>query len=558
MRYLIKIFRFIWQSERKSLVRGIILAVLVLVMGSALLGLSGWFIVATGAAGLATGAVGMAGSGMNVFGPSAGVRGLALGRTLTRYGERLMTHDATLRALAVLRVRLLKSFSSAPYLQMLRLRGGETLNRLTSDVDALDGIALRLLIPIAAGGVTLGLAFALIWALAGLSLALWITGGLLLGAFVAFRFTLRRANRPARLAEYALQAFRVRTIDLLRGQTLLLLAGRLQPAIKNTLEADERMRKAWLEAADVERLAGFILSVSATIAAGGALFLGAIMVRSGTLEPAFAAFAFFIALGLAEIILPLQKGMAELGRMIDAARRVSSQMDLANEAAELPAVVVNPASAALEIRALQVSAPQDVDLTLVQPVNLSVAAGQTLGVTAKSGVGKSTLLAMVAGLLPVSKGEILIGGHNIQTWPEPQLRAQIGVLMQRSSLMRGTVGEALALANPAADKARMLAVLEAVALAPVIAAGGGLSMPLGESGSGLSGGEQRRLALARVLIRQPEILLLDEPCEGLDDKTAQAVLKGIRTICPDAAILIASHRPAEIKWCDKLYRLVAH
>lgn len=246
MRYLIKIFRFIWQSERKSLVRGIILAVLVLVMGSALLGLSGWFIVATGAAGLATGAVGMAGSGMNVFGPSAGVRGLALGRTLTRYGERLMTHDATLRALAVLRVRLLKSFSSAPYLQMLRLRGGEILNRLTSDVDALDGIALRLLIPIAAGGATLGLAFALIWALAGFSLALWITGGLLLGAFVAFRFTLRRANRPARLAEYALQAFRVRIIDLLRGQTLLLLAGRLQPAIKNTLEADERMRKAWL------------------------------------------------------------------------------------------------------------------------------------------------------------------------------------------------------------------------------------------------------------------------------------------------------------------------
>lgn len=559
MNGVFKIFSFIWHSERRWMLRGIIMSVLVLVMGSALLGLSGWFILATGVAGLASGAAGMAASGMNIFMPSAGVRGFSLGRTVSRYGERVFTHEATLRALSVLRVRLLKSFSASNYLQMLRLRGGEVLNRLTADVDALDGIALRLVIPVAAGSLTLVLGFGLIWALAGIAAALWIVLGLLLGAIMAFWLSIRRAIRPARLAEYALQAFRVRIIDLLRGQPVLLLAGRLQPSVKNALEADERLRVAWLQAADVERRAGFILSLAATIAAGGALYIGASMVQDGDMKPALAAFGFFIALGMGEIILPLQKGMAELGRMIDAARRVSPRIEMDAKVADLAAVLVKPDAVALEIQDLYVMAPGEGmgGSALVQPVSLSLLAGKTLGITGKSGVGKSTLLAMVAGLLPVSKGEILIAGQCIQDWPEKQLRAHMGVLMQRSALMSGTIRQALALAAPDADDARMLEVLDAVALAPVIVANGGLSMRLGESGSGLSGGEQRRLALAQVLIRQPEILLLDEPCEGLDDKTAQAVLDNIRRICPKAAILVATHRPTEIKWCDILYHLAS-
>ena len=552
---LFNIFRFIWRSERKALWRGIALTVLVLSMGAALLGLSGWFIVATGVAGLISGAAGTAASGMNVFLPSAGVRGLALGRTAARYGERLLTHDATLRALAALRVHLLHSFSRLSYRKVLRLRGAEALNRLTADVDALDGIALRLIIPLIGGTAVLILAFFLLWGMIGSSVALGVIASLLAGVAAAFWISLRRARKPARLSEYALQAFRVRVVDLMRGQTPLIVAGQLPRSVDSALDAERRMRAASLKVASAERQAGFMLSVAATVSAGVALFLSVELVRAGALGAAYAAMGFFLALGLSETVLALHKGMAELGRMSDAARRVSSRMEQVAESERPPEISVRNTAMPLEIQALNIASMGEEARALSKDLNLSVEPGKTVGLTGRSGAGKSTLLAAVAGLVSVQDGRILIFGREIDHWPERQLRVAMGVLMQRSALMSGTIREALALANPDATDAQMNEVLKAVALRQVIGPHGGLSMRLGEAGAGLSGGEQRRLALARVLIRHPEILLLDEPCEGLDDKTARIVLQGVRRICPNAAILVATHRPAETEWCDTVYRI---
>jgi len=554
MNYLLNIFGFIWRAERKAMWRGIVMMILVLCMGAALLGLSGWFILATGTAGLATGAAGMAASGMNVGLPSAAVRALAIGRTISRYGERLLTHDATLRALARLRVLLLKSFSAMPYLKMQRFRGTEILNRLTTDVDALDGIALRLVIPFMAGIMVFILGFGLICWLTGFWLAFSVIGGMVLGVIVAFWLSLRRARQPARFAGFAKQAFRVRLIDLLRGQIALVLAGQLQTATDSALKADQQMRDARLKMAKVERLASFTLAMSATIAAGLALYLGAELVRNGKLDVALAAFGFFIALGLGEVILSLQKGMAELGGMVDAARRVSERLETSSECIAPEHLVLMSEQTPLQINNLQVTAPGRDDVLLAKNVNLSVKAGETVGLVGKSGSGKSSMLAMLAGLTPPKQGSILIYGHDIRKWPEAQLRHHMGFLLQRSALMSGSIRENLAMAEPEASQEFMNDILQKMALSKVLSPQGGLSAKLGEAGSGLSGGEQRRMALAQVLIRQPDILLLDEPCEGLDNKTAALVLKGIRQICPDAAILMASHRSVEVEWCDRLYQ----
>jgi len=130
-------------------------------------------------------------------------------------------------------------------------------------------------------------------------------------------------------------------------------------------------------------------------------------------------------------------------------------------------------------------------------------------------------------------------------------------LPQRSALMSGTVFQALALGTPGLTDGAAWAVLEAVALADVIEARGGLGLELGEGGSGLSGGESRRLALARLILRRPQVLLLDEVTEGLDDDTARAVLAGLRRWVPDAAILLASHRSAELGFADRQVALDA-
>jgi len=192
---------------------------------------------------------------------------------------------------------------------------------------------------------------------------------------------------------------------------------------------------------------------------------------------------------------------------------------------------------------------------LTAPVTLTLDGGQTVGLVGRSGLGKSSLMAVVAGLVPAMEGRVDVFGRALDAWDEASLRQVVGMLPQRSQLMSGTVREALHLAAPDATDADMWAVIEALDLAPALSPRGGLDTVLGEGGAGLSGGETRRLALARVLLRRPALLLLDEPTEGLDAATAEKVLRGIRQLLPRAAILLTTHKAAEHDMCDPMVRL---
>jgi hypothetical protein len=198
------------------------LSIIVLLAGAALLGLSGWFVTATGAAGVA--GIGIA---FDVFRPSAGVRMLALGRTAARYGERILTHDATLRSLARLRLRVLDGLATQPARDAGPLRSPAMLNRVTADVDALDGVAIRLVFPILAGGVTLVAAGAMLAWLVAPVVALWVVGTLATGAALAMIVEGRRAIAPAAEAEAARQALRSAAVEHLRARTILTFAGSL-------------------------------------------------------------------------------------------------------------------------------------------------------------------------------------------------------------------------------------------------------------------------------------------------------------------------------------------
>lgn len=531
MRPLLNALRLLVGAAPRAMLRGAVLSVVVLLMGAALLGLSGWFITATGIAGLA--GIGIA---FDVFRPSAGVRFLALGRTAARYGERLLTHDATLRALAALRVSLLRAHARMGGRALARLRGEGVLTRIVSDVDALDGLVLRLALPVLAGALAHVAVFAVLAWLVGWVVAAIILGTYLLAGIAVLTWLGRRAMAPAAEAEMRAQTLSRGVIDMLRDREALILSGGLGDAEDRLTGIDAQARAATARLDRVERHAGLALAVAVALAAAGALVAGGMLLSSGTIDPARAVIGFFVALALAETLLPLRRGIVELGRIADAAARVM----IAPEDATKPAL---PPQTAPGTSLLSVATAK---------TTFTLDPGEAVALTGPSGSGKTTLLLQIAGLDPAEGVQIY--GVPPADMDETALRKCLAMLPQRSALIAGTLRDNLTLAGPA-DEATLWAVLEAVALTEHVQDRGGLDAVLGEGGSGLSGGQARRLAIARALLRRPQILLLDEPTEGLDAETADAVLNGIRRFLPEAAILAALHRGADHPVFDKAVML---
>lgn len=499
---------------------GAALALLVLVFGVSLLGVSGWFITATGIAGLAG-----AGIAFDVFRPSASIRFFALGRTAARYGERVLTHEAVLRALARLRGELLGGIAARPARLVEAMRSEAALTRITADVDALDGLVLRLVLPLVAGLVTHLLAGLALWGIVGAPMALAVAAGYLPGAAFALIRLARRARAPAIRAEAATQSLRRNLIASLRDRAALIVAGQMPARHAALLAEDAAARAAAAELDRAERGTRLILSTLPGLAAALALVTGGWMIGQGATSAAPAAIGFFVALGLGETLLPLSRGLAELGRMRDAAARIAPLM---RASADVAPAALPPLSAPV--------------LHSEQP-GLVLEPGQMVALTGPSGAGKTTFLWQVAGLLPPA-APILLWGVPVQDWPEADLRARITLVAQRAALVAGTVAENLTLSG-CTDRAEMARALDAVGLTETLQPRGGLDTSLGEGGAGLSGGQARRLAIARAILRRPALLLLDEPTAGLDDASAARMLSGLRAALPDAAILCAMHRHAD-------------
>ena len=557
MRALIKLVVMLARDESRALWRGLALSVVVLIMGAALLGLSGWFIIASAAAG-------MAGLGIlfNVFAPSAMVRFLALGRTAARYGERVLTHDATLRALSGLRVRLLTGLSQAPFRKLERLRANTELNRVTADVDALDGALLRLVLPVIAGGLTILAAGAALWVLVHPSVALVVAGGYLLLPTGVFALGQRMARAPARRSEVALHASRSRLVDLIAGRDDLTVYGQLDCSADHLHAATQRHSDARRSLERIERRAGALLGMVTGGITAVALGLGISLVQSGQISAAQAAIGVFVALALAEAVAPVRRALAEIGRMTQAARRILPAVDPEGQPATGAPTIANmphdnqdnqDAPQAGHLTFDRVSFAQEGTARPVfAPLSFTLKPAETLVLRGASGSGKSTVLLLAAGALAPSEGQIQYDGKTLCTLPEADVFQSLAMVPQRHALIAATVAENLRLAAPEASEDALWQALEHVCLADTLRKRQGLQTHLGFRGAGLSGGEARRLVLARAILRAPRLLLLDEPTEGLDKAMARAVMAGLRRACPQTAILIAAHRAAETECADHI------
>lgn len=514
-------------APRRLWLGGALLALLTVLMGMALLGLSGWFITATALAGLLPASAIV----FDVFMPSAGIRLLALGRTGTRYAERLVTHDATLAVLAALRERLLRSWATPAAALSLRLRPARLLQRLTADVDALDSLYLRLFVPLlAATGATLMAALALglmRWWL-GLALAAWLLAtGLGSALWLA-----RSARRPAVRRALALESLRARTADLVAGQAELAMAGTLAAHCERIAALDARVAEADAELHGLEARTSFVQGLCGALALAGVLLGVGWLAEAGLLGAPVAALALLLALTAMEPFAALRRGALEAGRSWLAARRLAPALrDGAAQGACGPAAPGQGLAVELE----QVVAPR----AAVLAQDIRIAEGERVALLGASGAGKTTLLSLMAGELQPLSGAVRARRC---TW-----------MTQRTELFEDSLRDNLLLACPEAAEDTLWAALEVAGLAgDVRAMAQGLDTRLGEGGLGLSGGQARRLALARLLLSPARCWLLDEVTEGLDARTAADLLVRLDSAARGRTLVLATHKLREAQLADRL------
>jgi ATP-binding cassette subfamily C protein CydC len=542
----------LWRSERAWCLAGVAVSTLMVLAGLALLGLSGWFISASALAGAA--GIGVA---FDVFRPSAGIRFLALGRTASRYAERVVTHDATLRLLADLRVTLFRRLSAIDGVRLARLRRAELLQRLTSDVDALDNLYLRIALPLVVFLLTgLGLVAALL--LLGTDIA-WVACALLATAFLAVLAAGVVSRTDSRRKALALEALRVRTIDLVRAQTDLAIAGQLQTQRRSATEAATRLANVTRRLANVDIVCGAVLSLLGAVALIAVLAVAAQHVATGAIDGPQLALVVLVMYAALETISPLRRGAVEFGRTVFAARRLAPHLAApASPHVETDAssVEANPASCtdvAVSLKHVTVRhAPERA--AVVRDLSLDIGAGERVVLVGPSGAGKSTLLALIAGLVQPTTGSIQFG-RPVTDEASPR----VGLLTQRTELFRDTVAGNLRMAAPDASDVALWDALACVGLDDVIRRlPDGLQTRLGEGGKGLSGGEARRLALARIVLRAPSIWLLDEPTAGLDDELADRVLRNLAARVGSRTVVLAAHHDREIAFAHRVVILDAY
>ncbi len=469
-------------------------------------------------------------------------------RVVLRYLERLIGHAAIFRALADVRVWMFQGLAASAAGGLGFRRAGDALTRLVNDVDSLDGLFLRIFVP---GLSALLLAPVLGW-------VLWRAHGLaplaiLPFLLVAFYMPVRAARAAASnggKAGLAMAGLRSASLDALQGLREV-----------KVFEAEGRMlaavqaREAALLAAQRELVARTsTLNAQSYILAQAAILLAILLGFFGLPMPALVAVLVLIA--AFETVLGLPRAGVLYGQAAAAATRVV-------QAAEAPPPVPEPATPSPmpsrnAVAFEHVSFRYGPDRPYVfENLSLQLPQGSRTAILGPSGAGKSTIAALLLKLVAPEGGKIRLGGTEIASLPAEAVRHRIAYLSQATHLFADTIRNNLLIGDPTADDARLWAALEAAQLAGMVRAlPDGLQTWVGEGGATLSGGQGRRLVLARTLLMDTPILVLDEPCAGLDAATEQEFFRTLNTVTEGRTVLLILHRLTGMETLDRIWRLV--
>lgn len=523
----------LYKRHKWLLTLGVVLAIVTLLASIGLLTLSGWFLSASAV-------VGVAGIySFNYMLPAAGVRGAAIIRTAGRYFERLVSHDATFRVLQHLRVATFSKLLPLSPAGLARFRQGELLNRIVADVDTLDHLYLRVISPLV-GALVVILVVTIGLSVLDVTLALTL-GGIMLATLLLLPPLFYRAGKPTGEQITQLRGqYRQQLTSWLQGQAELMLFNASDRYRKQMEKTEQRWQEAQRRQAELTALSQALMLLIGGIAVIVMLWMSSEGVGGNGQPGALIALFVFCALAAFEALAPVTGAFQHLGQVIASARRITQITEQQPEVTFSQQAPQSFSQVALTLNEVTFSYPQQ-SAPALKDISLQVAAGEHIAILGRTGCGKSTLLQLLTRAWDPANGQIQLNGQLLSELSETTLRQAMSVVPQRVHLFSATLRDNLLLAAPQASDARLADILERVGLEKLLE-DSGLNSWLGEGGRQLSGGELRRLAIARALLHDAPLMLLDEPTEGLDATTESQILDLLSEVMRDKTVLMVTHR----------------
>ncbi|MFA7495496.1 MAG: thiol reductant ABC exporter subunit CydC [Acidithiobacillus sp.] len=528
---------------------GAFLALLTILSNFGLLALSGWFLASAALAGLG----GYATLNLyNFFLPAAGVRAFATVRVISRWLERIVTHEATFRLLAQLRIWFYSRLEPLAPAGLQGYRSGDILSRLVADIDTLNNFYLRVFTPFLVAGVATllmsGFFAFFAWRLAiALFLFLSITGLAL--PLLAERLGARSGAEITNLQS----EYRAQIVDGMQGMGELLTYNAGPEILRRTGALNDVLLKHQSKMSQISGFGTAGMSFMGNLAIWVILLLAIPLIHGGALGPSDLPLFALGVMGSFEAIAALPLAFQFLGQTQQAARRIFSVADTPLPFPDAKGPAPEIASPDLHLRDLHLRYPGAAKDALCG-VNLDIPAGSRVAVLGATGAGKSSLANLLLRFYDYQSGSAELGGHALRDFPADNLREYFAVVSQRSYLFHTTIRDNLLVAKGDAEEDALWAALATAQLDEFVRSQPqGLDTIVGEGGVKLSGGQGRRVAIARAILKNTPWLILDEPTEGLDPITEREFLQDLRQIMQGRTVLYITHRLVGLEQMDQVH-----
>ena len=486
-----------------------------------------------------------------------GVQFFGLSRGFLRYSERLVGHDAALRVLADVRVRVYERLERVAPAGLPLFRRGDLVARVVDDVDSLQDVVLRVVQPFAVAVLVGAATVAVMWILLPGAGALLLVA-LVISATLVPWLTGRLATRAESKQAPARGDLSAAVVDLIEGAPELTVMGGTAEQVERITSADRRLRATARQGAGTTGIGLGLTTALAGLASWGALALGVHATHSGHLDGALLAVLALVPLAAFELVAPLPAATQALQRSRTAAGRVFAVTDAPAPVEEpdrplpLPASLGGNNAHTLTLRSVWAGYP-GTDRAVLRGVDLELVPGRRVALVGPSGAGKSTVADVLVRFLPIEAGEAMLDDVPLDRLSSDDVRRVIGLVEQSPHLFTTSLAENLRVGRRSASDDDLAAVLHRVGLGDWLAGlPAGLATHVGRAGTRLSGGQRQRVAVARALLADFSILILDEPAEHLDPAAADALTADLLALTAGRSTLFITHRLVGLEQVDEI------